>query len=427
MRGVVLFADDNIHDSDGPEHKLYQLFRNEYVVLTVDNLSHLDHALKSISNFDFIILDWDFVEKDPDFDGLDAKKNPLAVLRPLKLFSKIFVYSNNEIEDGNKALLNTWFPGRVEFRKKNIRVEKTGELESEYEIIKQALDDFTTQNQNLEFTVAWSRAINQSLQGIFHELSAAHSSWLKVLYETSLNDKGNAVLEVVELMNNLLAEELVQDSYLRKLIEEQTNLSISAVPEQGAAKIFQRIYYTKISNPDVPIMTGDIFEFSEEEYAVLITPECDVYSHDKVTGQSKTREMLEVLRFSKKDLLFTIPKPKPGDKEQRKIFNQEVQSRHILPSFPYLGESRLLPAVIIFNNAVRSISSVELSDKPRKYKLNSPYIQQLRQRFSSAHGRVGVPAINDLVKDFNLAQAKEYKEYLEVTAANLEVKQDDKL
>ena len=38
MKGVVLFADDHVHQSEYAEYELYQLFRNEYVVLSVDNL-----------------------------------------------------------------------------------------------------------------------------------------------------------------------------------------------------------------------------------------------------------------------------------------------------------------------------------------------------------------------------------------------------
>lgn len=410
MKGVVLFADDEIHDTDGPEHRLYQLFREEYVVLTVDNLEHLDRALKSISNFDVIILDWEFIEKrsefaDEDFGGLKLKKNPLPILEPLKLFSKIYVYSNADIPQQARETFLRLFPGRVEFKQKNIRTDEPKGIAAEYELIKSELHAFSAKNQNLDFSLIWSRAINQSLQGIFSELSAAHSSWLKFLYETSLEDNLDAILEVVQLMNNLLAEELIQNLALRDTIAEQAKAAITPPnPDQKAAKLFQRIYYTAVNGPDIPIMTGDIFDISEEEYAILVTPECDVYF--RYEEKKYLKEFLEVLIFHKNDIIGEFKKPNPDSEDQKKKFNQSAQAKHILPSFPYDNETRLLPGVINFSSALRSIPSTELKEIKRRYKVNAPYIQQLRQRFSAAHSRVGVPAINDLVKRFNLIEVK---------------------
>ncbi|RZK38343.1 MAG: hypothetical protein EOO61_08050 [Hymenobacter sp.] len=421
MKGVVLFADDEIHDSNGPEHKLYQLFREEYVVLTVDNLEHLDHALKSISNFDVIILDWEFIEKSGEFleademgfGGVKLKRHPLPVLEPLKLFSKIYIYSNAEIPAKDKETFLRLFPDRVEFKRKNIRTDEPKGIEAEYELIKSELATFSAKNLNLDFSLVWSRAINQSLQSIFSELSAAHSSWLKVLYDTSKNDNLNAILEVIELMNNLLAEELVQDTKLREeIIKQADSTTLPSNPDKGAAKLFQRIYYTAVPNQDVPVMTGDIFDLPGDTYGILITPECDVYVRDKITKIPSLKSMLELLVFDKSNLLTEFSPPKPEDKGQVQKFNQDAQAKHILPSFPYLGESKLIPAVITFNAAFRSVLSSEITTDKRRYKLNAPYIQQLRQRFSSAHSRVGVPAITELVRKFNLSQAKEYQDSL---------------
>lgn len=425
MKGVVLFADDQIHDSNGPEHKLYELFRKEYVVLTVDNLEHLDRALKSISNFDVIILDWEFIEKRPEFADeefgeLKLKRHPLPILEPLKLFSKIYVYSNTDIPEPAKTTFLRLFPGRVEFKQKNIRTDEPLGIAAEYELIKTDLLAFSAKNQNFDFSLVWSRAINQSLQSIFSELSAAHSSWLKVLYDTSKKDNLNAIMEVIELMNNLIAEELVQDTTLREEIVRQASLATLPIdPDKGAARLFQRIYYTAVPNHDVPIMTGDIFDLSEETYGILITPECDVYVRDKTTQISSLKNMLEILVFNKENLFIEFSPPKPDDKGQLQKFNQDAQAKHILPSFPYVGESRLIPAVISFSSALHSILSTDITTEKRRYKLNSPYIQQLRQRFSTAHSRVGVPAITELVRKFNLSQAKEYQTSLLKLSASI--------
>lgn len=418
MKGVVLFADDHVHQSEYAEYELYQLFRNEYVVLSVDNLDHLEHALMSVSSFDVIILDWEFIENDPDFADLPPR-NPLPILEKLKLFSKIFIYSNSIIPDDDKGKLKDLFPNRVEFKQKNIKPGQTSELIEEFKKIKQELDDFSGRNRNLNFSVAWSRAINQALQEIFGELSEANHSWLRDLYESSLEENGNAILEVIELLNNLLAEQLVQHRALSEAIKAQAALPKSDPdPDRASARLFQRIYYTKIHNVETPISTGDIFDISEGEYAVLITPECEVYTRNPLTKSLSLKERLDVLIFSKSDLFTEFNKPNVNDSGQKGKFNQNSQSKHILPSFPYLDETKLLPGIINFTTALRTVPNRWLIRKKRRFKLNTPYIQQLRQRFSSSHSRVGVPAVNDSVRVFNIGEIKTLKTEQEALNVN---------
>ncbi|MCW8799368.1 MAG: hypothetical protein OQK71_00425, partial [Desulfobacter sp.] len=45
--------------------------------------------------------------------------------------------------------------------------------------------------------------------------------------------------------------------------------------ETSLAKLYNRIYYTKLIE-NAPLMTGDIFKFSDNDYGILFTPECDV-------------------------------------------------------------------------------------------------------------------------------------------------------
>ncbi|MCY7351686.1 MAG: hypothetical protein LH606_13630 [Cytophagaceae bacterium] len=125
---------------------------------------------------------------------------------------------------------------------------------------------------------------------------------------------------------------------------------------------------------------------------------------------------MDALVFEKGDVLKEFNNPKPNDDNQKKKFNQDAQAKHILPSFPYQNEERLLPGVMFFSKALRTVPSRWLLKKQRRYKLNSPYIQQLRQRFLTSHGRVGVPAINNLVKVFNLGQIKDYKSAIDTAA-----------
>ena len=137
-------------------------------------------------------------------------------------------------------------------------------------------------------------------------------------------------------------------------------------------------------------MTGDIFKFSEDEFAILLTPECDV--------NAKKDSTLEFLKFSKAASAAFVTRKKKDDE----LFNNKVQSRHILPSFPFVKNTFNLSAFIDFETAFVVKSKTEFDGKRSDYKLNSPYIFQLRQRYLAYIGRVGVPAIPPSLKSFNL-------------------------
>lgn len=85
----------------------------------------------------------------------------------------------------------------------------------------------------------------------------------------------------------------------------------------------------------------------------------------------------------------------------KKVFNNDSMSHHILPSFPY-DDSCDKAACIEFETAFTIRSVDDYKDKRTDYKLNAPYIHQLRQRYVAYFGRYGVPAIPDSLRVYNL-------------------------
>ena len=86
----------------------------------------------------------------------------------------------------------------------------------------------------------------------------------------------------------------------------------------------------------------------------------------------------------------------------RKIFNNDDLSHQILPVFPFTPKRYNETACINFKSALRVLKNREFVNKRIGYKLNSPYIHQLRQRFISFYGKYGVPAIPNSLRDYNL-------------------------
>lgn len=407
MNGIVLFADNNVF-SEGNENKLFNIFlqKKEYSVLPIDNLACLESTIKSASTFKACIIDWNFENEgndDEDFAGVQhPQRTPVSILQEYPLYTLVYIYSEKDISDSEKSLLIEKFGGEIKFKTKGNDVEK------EYQTISKDIKEFEANNTHMAIPFIWSQSINQSTQTIFRELENADPFWIKEIRDTAINDGGDATSEVIAVIQNLLGEDLIQNEYLRKKLDEySSDKGISK--EENTAKLYQRIFYSRLTD-QAPIMTGDIFHFLDDTWGILITPECEVRNRlmnskaldfllFKITDANDY--LIKKCTFDRlKDAYNTF---KEGKKDKiRKIFNNEDLSTHVLPSFPYANDIYNQLIVIDFKNAYTTVIETDYKNHRTSYKLNSPYIHQLRQRYISFFGKYGVPAIPDSLRDFNL-------------------------
>ncbi len=426
MDGVILFADDNVFESGSTENKLFQKFNSDdnFSVLPINNLNTLEKTVTSISTYKALILDWNFKKViDDEDDEIEVVKipdeNPLEFLKTNKIYSLVYVYSQNHIEEDIKSELKELYPKKIFFNKK----ENDTDISEEYNKIRNDIKDFGDNNKHLTIPFLWSQTINQSAQKIFRELEQADPNWIKEIYDTALKDGAEPNLEVINIFQNLLSETIIEDTNLLNSINSIIKLPEAKVSnkEEATAKLFHRIYYTKLES-SAPFMTGDIFKFSSHEFAILITPECDVNSKKDTAlefllfkkedyedflknkrGYEKTEYEDIKLKGYKKDSNGNQTKELKGKlKELVSDFNNGNIKYHILPSFPFENNEYNLSAFINFETAYIIKNKSEFKDKRTEYKLNSPYIFQLRQRYLAYAGRVGVPAIPQSIRLFNL-------------------------
>jgi hypothetical protein len=206
-----------------------------------------------------------------------------------------------------------------------------------------------------------------------------------------------------------LNESIIQNSELKSAIknsissEETTN----ADSEISLAKLYHRIYYTKILE-GAPYETGDVFKFDDDEYGILFTPECDVNKKKDVALEFllfKKAQFDEFLQSKKQYSKTNYETMTSKDKQKKDLlgqFNNGNIAFHILPSFPFKEDEYNQSAYIDFENAFSVKSKTEYDSKRTNFKLNSPYIHQLRQRYLAYMGRVGVPATPESLRLFNL-------------------------
>lgn len=403
MDGVVLFADNKIFSGEN-ESQLFNLFlqKKDFSVLPIDTLACLEATIKSASTFKACIIDWNFTDSadfnedfNEDFEGVELPQStPLSILQKYSLYTLVYIYSEREIPDTDKDLLLEKYGNKIHFR------TKSNDLDNEYQTISKDIKDFESNNPHMSIPLLWSQSINQATQTIFSELESADACWIKEIRDTALKDGGDATSEVIDVFNNLLSENLVQNESLRQTLDTYSAKG-TATKGENTAKLYRRLYYSKITESS-PLMTGDIFKFDDDTYGIIITPECELADNEK----EKEKEYYDFL-ILKKSLSENYQKEKQkkylkDSNSAKSIFNNGVISRHVLISFPFDEQLYNQIGVIEFNTAFRTMSKMDILVCRTNYKLNAPYIHQLRQRFVSYFGKYGVPAIPDSLRDYNL-------------------------
>ena len=408
MNGVILFADNNVF-SEGHENQLFKLFlqKKEFSVLPIDNLACLEATIKSTSTFKACIIDWNFTDSagfnedfNEDFAGVELPQStPLSILQKYSLYTLVYIYSEKEIPDTDKDLLLEKYGNKIHFR------TKSNDLDNEYQTISKDIKDFESNNPHMSIPLLWSQSINQATQTIFSELESADTCWIKEIRDTALEDGGDATSEVIDVFNDLLSEDLVQNENLRQALDTYSAKG-AATKDENTAKLYRRLYYSKITESS-PLMTGDIFKFDDDTYGIIITPECELADNEK----EKEKEYYDFL-ILKKSLSENYQKEKQkkylkDSNSAKSIFNNGVISRHVLISFPFDEQLYNQIGVIEFNTAFRTMSKMVNKQNSilacrTNYKLNAPYIHQLRQRFVSYFGKYGVPSIPDSLRVYNL-------------------------
>lgn len=404
MDGVVLFADNKVF-SKGSEKSLFELFlkKKDFSILPIDNLACLEATIKSASTFKACIIDWNFENNentDEDFDGIQhVQRTPMSILLNYSIFTLVYIYSEIDLSEEEKHCLKKKYGRKIHFRKKGKNVDK------EYEYITRDIREFERESPHLNIPFLWSQTINAAAQNIFEELENADRNWIREFRDTVIADGGDPTTELIDIFNNVLNESIVQSAALRYALDNYS-VESNSKSAKSTAKVYQRLIYSQIPN-EVPIMTGELFKFKRNLYGILITPECEI--------KDNCDKQLEFLLFQRSSFSEYLDKSHsygPNDiydnfREKRKeslkrIFNNDNLSAQILPVFPFSPRRYNEVAYINFKTAFCIKKNKEYVSKRMGYRLNAPYIHQLRQRFVAYFGRYGVPAIPDSLREYNL-------------------------
>jgi len=404
MNGVILFADNRIF-SEGKENELFKLFLNDtnFSVLPINSLECLESTIKSASTFRACIIDWDFENndiEDADFVGVEfPQRTPMNLLMENTLYTLIYIYSEKNIPEKEKLLLKKKYGKKVNFRRKKEVIKK------EYLSIVRDINKFENNNLHMNIPMLWSQTINSNTQILFDELEKADPNWIKEFRDSVVLDGGDPTTELIDIFNNVLNESIIQNGSLRLALSGY-DAPLKVKSNNNIAKLYQRLFYSKLPK-EAPVMTGDIFKLRNNLYGILITPECEIKNNIDNQLEFLIIERDNFRLFLAKNHSYNHNEDYDAFKDKRKdnlrkIFNNDDLSHQILPVFPFTPKRYNETACINFKSALRVLKNREFVNKRIGYKLNSPYIHQLRQRFISFYGKYGVPAIPNSLRDYNL-------------------------
>ena len=153
-------------------------------------------------------------------------------------------------------------------------------------------------------------------------------------------------------------------------------------------------------------MTGDIFETSEEfKYGIVLTPKCDLI-------QSKTKKVLVCYGFPLRKKYFRKRNYPPHGIDP--VIAELHRNGHTMAEIVaciekrYLKESLPMTLPVIWNfspedgtfgicldfNNVQSIEITEVKKWKRLSRIDSPYIEEILQKYGSLVSRIGTLEIN---------------------------------
>lgn len=235
MKGVIIYADDDVLNHESGEYKLFQKFSEncEYSIIPINKIQDLESTILSISTFRALLLDWSFKIESMDPDMPTKHENPLKFLKTQKIYSIICIYSREEIsEDIKKELIEIYGENKISFQLKTSNFNEN----EEFKKISELISTIEGSNPHMEIPFIWSQAINQSVQSIFRELEFADPHWIQEIKETSL-DGNEPISEVIGIFNNLLYETIYQNKILRDKLEHY-KVSEESKSDDKTAKLY---------------------------------------------------------------------------------------------------------------------------------------------------------------------------------------------
>lgn len=419
--GRILVVDDVYKDVED----IVRRFREEgYGVIYREGPSD---DIRELSNVRLVILDLDLGGPGP---GTDLEWPALVLTRLAEggnPFYLVAVWSkhvkNREIPDDRDWLVElkeayaeqTGRPFPKLFLRPFRKQPKQADL---LERIKEWVIEVPQAGLVFEWEKLLNKARDYTTSKILDLEGGSLASLVKVLRDEV---KESADRELIRLFNKVLLRYMATGE-LAEISELMDRLGKGDVNLDWYARFhhFQTYYHPDETEP---VWTGDIFEIGEDDhgksYAIVLTPRCDL-AWDRVDKLKLVYAMKVGYRAAVQQPAFEAIRPGPpftrddgkGRSGKAKNFLNAVaglkgarlKDRFYVLRFVLAGEAGFHLVADLYNVCSIPLGEVEERWKQKRIcRLDSPYIEDMLQRYAALSARVGVPAIPEKVRE---AEAK---------------------
>lgn len=274
------------------------------------------------------------------------------------------------------------------------------------------IDSLLERNDILDLILTWEEIFDKSKDDALIEITSNNvktsvRSLVKILCK-EFHENAGATREFVDEMTRLVSRRIGQREDFKKLVTKIESISKKIVKKKSTfltkedcLLLSKLIFFRPLESEE--IMTGDIFETHERfKYGIILTPRCDII-------QRKTQKLLVCYGFPLKKLYFrnkSYP-PHKNDPTIIKLYEKQhsvkeiakyIEKRYLkepLPdSLPILWNfTKKEQGICLDFNNVQSVDKNEIKKWKRIARLDSPYIEEMLQRYGSLVSRIGTPEI----------------------------------
>lgn len=300
--------------------------------------------------------------------------------------------------------------------------------------LKSLIDSLLENNEILELILTWETLYDRAKDAALNEISIGNvensiRTLVKILCNNCHENKG-ATRELIDELSRLVSRNSIQNEDFENLVKIIDGINEAQVNEKSTNHdllLLSKLIFYRPAEEEA-IMTGDIFETNERfKYAVILSPKCDLM-------QSKIEKALVCYGFPLKKAYFRNKHypPHKNDSvivslhkshkmceiadaiEQRYLGKDLPSSLHVIWNFTEKEQGICLD----FNN-VQSIDLHEIKEWKklkiwrRLCRIDSPYMEEILQKYGSLISRVGTleiksspPMMQGLLKRIEKANGK---------------------
>ena len=301
--------------------------------------------------------------------------------------------------------------------------------------LKELIDSLLENNEILELILTWETLYDKAKDSALNEISIGNvensiRTVVKILCNNCHENKG-ATRELIDELSRLVSRNSIQNEDFENLVKIIDGINETQVEDKSTKQdlllLSKLIFYRPAEEEE--IMTGDIFETNERfKYAVILSPKCDLM-------QNKLEKALICYGFPLKKAYFRN-KNYPPHKNDTVIVSLHKKSHKMVEIADeiekrYLGKDLPSSLHVIWNftekeqgicldlNNVQSIDLNQVKDWKklkiwkRLCRIDSPYMEEILQKYGSLISRVGTleiksspPMVQHLLKKIEKEKEK---------------------